>query len=253
MSKAVLVTNKFSIVLKGVEKKIKDLGYEVKMIKDGFNKISEEDYKADLILLYMTDDLLRKSINLDMILDICDNAKHNNCGIVLVDGDQNHHEFLRVAPKLKSFGWVDVPLDSKKFVSTIEEELKRAPGRMIDRRILIVDDDEIFGSMIKNWFKDEYKVSYLSEGKQVLTFLASSKVDLILLDYEMPVMNGPEVLEMLRSNRATKEIPVIFLTGVSDRASIEKVLKLRPEGYVLKTATRDEIAEKLRTFFENRQ
>ena len=48
-------------------------------------------------------------------------------------------------------------------------------------------------------------------------YIADNKPDLILLDYEMPVTSGPQVLEMIRSETKTDTIPVIFLTGKGDR------------------------------------
>lgn len=57
---------------------------------------------------------------------------------------------------------------------------------------------------------------------------------MILLDYEMPIINGGEVLKKLRENPATKDIPVVFLTGVSNRSTIQEVLAMKPQGYLLK-------------------
>ena len=79
--------------------------------------------------------------------------------------------------------------------------------------------------------------------------LAKNKVDLILLDHEMPITTGPKVLEMLRSESDTKDIPVIFLTGKSDKESVMAVVALRPEGYFLKGIQKEELLEKLQEFF----
>ena len=57
---------------------------------------------------------------------------------------------------------------------------------------------------------------------------------MILLAYEMPIINGGEVLKKLRENPATKDIPVVFLTGVSNRSTIQEVLAMKPQGYLLK-------------------
>ena len=65
----------------------------------------------------------------------------------------------------------------------------------------------------------------------------------------MPVTSGPKVLEMLRSDTETSSIPVIFLTGKSDRDSVLKVVALKPEGYFLKDIQRTELLEKLEEFF----
>ena len=88
-----------------------------------------------------------------------------------------------------------------------------------------------------------------NSGLQAIKWLGSNKVDLILLDYEMPVTNGPQVLEMLRADDETKNIPVMFLTGKGDKESVMKVVSLKPEGYFLKTIQKDELLEKLEEFF----
>ena len=82
-----------------------------------------------------------------------------------------------------------------------------------------------------------------------IKYLSKNKVDLILLDHEMPVTSGPQVLEMLRSEEETKHIPVMFLTGKGDKESVMAVVALRPEGYFLKTIQREELLEKLQAFF----
>ena len=89
----------------------------------------------------------------------------------------------------------------------------------------------------------------VNSGLQALKWLGKNKVDLILLDHEMPVTTGPQVLEMLRSDPETKDIPVIFLTGKGDKESVMKVVALKPEGYFLKTIQKDELIENLQDFF----
>ena len=92
-------------------------------------------------------------------------------------------------------------------------------------------------------------MSMVGSGLQALKFLGKNKVDLILLDHEMPVTSGPKVLEMLRSDDETKDIPVMFLTGKSDKESVMEVVSLKPEGYFLKNITREELLEKLNEYF----
>ena len=73
-----------------------------------------------------------------------------------------------------------------------------------EKQILIVDDDPAYARMVKEWLKDTYKVNILTNGTQVTTFLEKNSVDLILLDYEMPLVNGPQVLQMLRQEPTTR-------------------------------------------------
>lgn len=102
------------------------------------------------------------------------------------------------------------------------------------KHILIVDDDSGVLKLIKNYLSEKYDVATAISGKVAMKFLETRKTDLVLLDYEMPVENGPAVLSKIRSEENTKKLPVIFLTGVTDREKIQEVLAMKPQGYLLK-------------------
>ena len=119
------------------------------------------------------------------------------------------------------------------------------------KRILLVDDDPTFLTLIKSWLDSEYRVVIVNSGMQAITYLATNKPDLILLDYEMPVTNGPQVLKMIRSEASTQDIPVIFLTGKGDKESVMNVVALKPNGYFLKTMPKEELLKSVRDFFES--
>jgi CheY-like chemotaxis protein len=114
---------------------------------------------------------------------------------------------------------------------------------------MIVDDDPTYLGLVREWLKDTYKVVIANSGMQAFKMLSKNKVDLILLDHEMPVTSGPQVLKMLRSEHDTADIPVIFLTGHRDRDSVLQVVDLKPEGYFLKDISKDELLEKLKEYF----
>ena len=82
-------------------------------------------------------------------------------------------------------------------------------------------------------------------GRVALKFLERRTTDLILLDYIMPEENGLSILEKLRAKEATKDIPVIFLTGVTERKKIKEALILKPQGYLLKPVDRDKLLEEI--------
>lgn len=121
------------------------------------------------------------------------------------------------------------------------------------KSILLVDDDATFLKMVKDWLSDSYRVTIVSSGMQAITYIAKNTPDLILLDYEMPITTGPQVLEMIRSESATSTIPVIFLTGKDDKESVTKVLALKPEGYILKNTGKKKLLEQIANFFETRK
>lgn len=123
--------------------------------------------------------------------------------------------------------------------------------RRTDERkyILMVDDSAAQIRAVKAWLEEKYKVRSVLSGDQALASVKERKPDLILLDYEMPICNGQQVLKKLRDNKDTCDIPVIFLTAVSDRRHITEVLELKPAGYLLKPVAREHMFEAIEKVF----
>lgn len=112
---------------------------------------------------------------------------------------------------------------------------------MEKKRILLVDDDPAYAKMVREWIKDIYRTDVVTQGEQAVKFLSKNAVDLVLLDYDMPGMDGPEVLQKIRKDPAISNIPIVFLTGMGSREGISKVLDLKPDGFLLKTSTKEDI------------
>ncbi len=102
------------------------------------------------------------------------------------------------------------------------------------KKILVVDDNATTLRGIKKILDPYYEVTLANSGMRAIAAISKDKPDLILLDYEMPVCDGKQTFEMIRADEDMKDIPVIFLTGVNDKAHITAVLKLVPAGYMLK-------------------
>ncbi len=141
------------------------------------------------------------------------------------------------------------PLDYGQLIDSLKTLTSAIAAGEMRKSIMIVDDDPTYLGLVRDWLKDTYKVVIANSGMQAIKMLSKSKVDLILLDHEMPVTSGPQVLKMLRSDEDTTDIPVMFLTGRRDRDSVMQVVDLKPEGYLLKDITQEELKEKLKAFF----
>ena len=111
------------------------------------------------------------------------------------------------------------------------------------KNVLVVDDNVVTLRALKQMLDPEYDISVATSGVKAMTAIGKRRPDLILMDYEMPVCNGRQTLEMIRGDEDLRDIPVIFLTGAGDRQHIESVLRLRPAGYLLKPAVRDKVLE----------
>ncbi len=101
------------------------------------------------------------------------------------------------------------------------------------KHVLVIDDDPLMLKLIKEYLHTDYDVATAVSGKIAYKFLENKSTDLILLDYEMPEENGPEVYLNIRT-RGFKDVPIVFLTGVTDSERVKDVIALQPQGYVLK-------------------
>ena len=129
-------------------------------------------------------------------------------------------------------------LDENEVKKDAQEEKKEQTGK---KRILVVDDNGTALRTMKAMLEEYYEVALAISGAQAMTSIVKKRPDLILLDYEMPVCDGRMTLEMIRADEEMKDIPVVFLTAINDRANIEAVIKLKPAGYFLKPPVKDKL------------
>ena len=119
-------------------------------------------------------------------------------------------------------------------------------------KILAVDDNsrniQIIGSVLR---EAGYAVGFAFEGQQALTLLLESNdYDLVLLDVNMPIMNGFETCKALRKNKKLKEIPVIFLTALNDPNDIITGFDAGGQDYVTKPFNSKELLSRVKTHLE---
>lgn len=107
-------------------------------------------------------------------------------------------------------------------------------GNGIQRHVLVVDDNVTNLKFAEHALKPEYRVTSLISGEQALKFLTKNKPDLILLDIKMPGMDGFETIKQIKSNPGTKDIPVIFLTAISESDSEVNGLMLGAADFISK-------------------
>lgn len=145
------------------------------------------------------------------------------------------------------------PVDLAELIKRLQKEGEAVDKLKEFKSILIVDDDATALRSMKNLLATHYKILVANSGMNAITILAKNKVDLILLDFEMPIVNGPKVLEMIRSDPNTANIPVMFLTAKGDKRSIMEVLRFKPEKYLLKTMLPKDIIDSIDEFFKTRR
>lgn len=118
------------------------------------------------------------------------------------------------------------------------------------RKVLVVDDSVTVRQGIQKLLDKDYDVAAAPSGTAALRCMILDKPDLVLLDYEMPVCDGQQVFEMMRSEEAFADIPIIFLTGRADPETVKKLVALKPDGYLVKYLKPAQIKQKIDEYFE---
>ncbi len=114
------------------------------------------------------------------------------------------------------------------------------------KSILLVDDNAIQLRTISNLLSDKYDVRLATSGMKAMMQIGKEVPDIIFLDYDMPVCDGKMTLQMIRESEESKDVPVVFLSGVKDAAHIKAVMALKPAGYILKPPKVERLEETIR-------
>jgi CheY-like chemotaxis protein len=202
--------------------------------------------ETQLVILFMSEDIESMPETIVYLKDI---VLDKEIGLMLI-GESGEYEFLKkTVPEQSVTEWFRRPLDIDSLIKKAEAYLDENTGEKRKKTVLIVDDDITYMRTVYEWLKGSYHVGMASNGVQAISYLAKNKADLVLLDYEMPVADGPQVLSMLKNDPETGQIPVMFLTGHGDRDSVLSVVDLSPVDYLLKTIDRETLLKKLGDFF----
>lgn len=118
--------------------------------------------------------------------------------------------------------------------------------------LLIVDDDKSIRMLLSHILsKAGYSLEQAENGKEAVKLLEASAIDLIILDIEMPVMDGMRTLGTLRGNPKTKDVPVIMLTGQATPEHVKKSIALGAKSFIVKQSLKPEIVvERIRQALE---
>ena len=168
-------------------------------------------------------------------------------------GGAGYFAYCVIAPHLLQEG-CGTPIKHENAMTEVEKYLakrEKAQEEVQSKpKVLVVDDSLTIRHSMKKLLEEDYEVSLVDSGVSAIRTITLNRPDLILLDYEMPVCDGKQTMEMLRSDPSFADIPVIFLTGRGDPEVVRALLSLKPAGYLLKYLKPEDIKKKIGAFFE---
>ena len=246
----VLVGRLNSFMVNAVGKGLESDGIYVKRCDIDVTAINEcRDRMDSVLVLYLVSS---DDVRTDVLLYLKELITDEKIHIAVIGNPQELFSVKEVITESRNVKIYERPLDVNILVDQANEFFNDVVKERAKKRLLVVDDNAVSLRTMRDILQDRYVVNIVNSGASAITFLTKNEVDLILLDYEMPVVSGPQVLEMIRDEPSIEAPPVMFLTAKNDANSVKTALALKPVKYLLKSLPPDELIDTLEEFFNRR-
>ncbi len=182
----------------------------------------------------------------NIIKNMCKTNKYKNT-VIIVMGDKmeglEEYDIKYVNKAINSN-------DLKNMIVNSLYEIKCKKSTNEDKKhILVVDDYSVTLRSMKLMLQDKYRISIANSIETTKSSLEREIPDLVLLDYDMPEYDGKAILKMIREDEKTKDLPVVFLSAIDDFDKITDVMELKPQGYILKSSSKQRILTEIEYCF----
>lgn len=249
MQRVLIVSETQSYLLAALQQKIEEAECEVIHVHANTDEVSKITGNIELMFLFADEELVEQGPGLTYLKD---KAMEEDIPIFITGDAGEIKGVTKYIPTHLIQKEYPRPINVNEVAESIDAYMK-TESKQNKRKILVVDDSGAMLRNVKGWLEDKYQVILANSGTMAIKYLATNRPDLVLLDYEMPVIDGSQVLEMIRTETEFSDIPVIFLTSKGDKESVMKVMALKPEGYLLKTMPPEEIKKAVDEFFAKRK
>ena len=244
--KILLIGDPTSFMVNAINKDLCEIGYEVTRVSHRVRDVKSVTFRPDLYVVYLDN----ANAFADTLMFLDSQVLASDIKVVIIGEKMQVDRAYDYIPPERVEGVFIRPVNIKQLEVKLQIIIEHERVDDKAKRILVIDDDGMMLKAIKSWLEEKYRVTIVNSGMSAIKFLATNSVDLILLDYEMPITDGPEVYEMLKSDPDTENIPIMFLTVKSDKESVMRVLALKPENYLLKTMPPRLLVAEIDSFFE---
>ena len=242
----IYITKKQSAFNKITENRLKSADITLLPLEDDIDEIYRRRHEADIFLLNVDEENAQTLRIVRYMLELCRDEHKSLC----VMGPENFIAGLSNTPAAQVLAHIYIkPVTTDQIIEDIIALSARHEEFRRKKEILLVDDDSDFLMIIQRWLRNSYSVTGVRSGSEALQKIAEKRFDLILLDYEMPEMDGYEVMAQIRQSPNAPNTPIIFLTGLNDREHVLRIIKHRPDGYILKSTKKLALLDTLERFF----
>ena len=185
-------------------------------------------------------------IGFEIIQKMKADLRYNKIPIIIFSLE-DHEKIIIEAVGLGAANFLVKPFTDKELIACLECQLDANRRDSLKPIILAVDDNPTILKVVNQILSSQYKVYTLNKPEELDDFIERIKPDLFLLDYNMPLMDGSQVLEKLRNNLSFSNTPIIFLTSEGKEGRIIDVLKMGANDYILKPINESLLRKKIAT------
>lgn len=167
-----------------------------------------------------------------------------NVPVILVTGNKDKHTVMNSAC-MGVDGYLVKPVNKDMLRQKVMEVCEKKAKKEQKKTILAIDDDMVYLKLIESYLHEDYNVIIINSAKLALDYLMKHTPDLILLDYQMPLYNGANLMSMIRRDEEREQLPVILLSGVIDVDVIKKCFPCKPAACLVKPVSKEVLIQNI--------
>ncbi|MCL2211096.1 MAG: response regulator [Treponema sp.] len=242
---------------------VDDVSYSLITVKNRLSDYyeifpAESVVKMYELLSFFSPDLILLDINMpdidgyEAIKGLKSSDKYSGIPVIFLTGKSDRESVVK-GLSLGAADYVIKPFSATKLIESVEMILN--PGEHKEMsfededgnkpHVLIVDDVSSMLRAMQYALQDRYKVFILSKSEDVLDFLKTKKPELIVLDYLMPVLNGFDLIPMIRTLPDHKETPIIIITTEGTHDHVNEAMSIGASDFIVKPFKPKELNDKV--------
>lgn len=249
MSNIIILSSMQTFLTRSLGEKLLANSINSREIKPNVDMISTLSHDVDGLVIFADDEML---MDYQLMVFIKDWAMGRDIPVFAIGKPEEITRIEEIFSEESLKGAYMRPVDFNEVVSHIDKYLRFFKDEE-RKRILVVDDSGAALRSAKGMFEDKYQVTLAESAAMAIKCITIHIPDLIIMDYDMPIINGKQAFEMIKAETEFSGIPVMFLTSRDDVATVKSIMELRPVAYMLKNRPAAEIREVVDTYFQKKK
>ena len=200
-----------------------------------------QQHQVDVILLDIEMPIMDGFVTLEHLRKI---ESCINVPVLLITGRSDRNTICN-SSTMGIDGYLVKPVAQETLVAKVKEAYESKKVNKNKATILMIDDDMSFLKQMNSILKDNYNVIMINSAKLAIAYMSSHTPDVIILDYQMPLYNGANMLNIFQRSSRQKNIPVIMLSGTLNRKALENCFPYNPFAFLVKPVEKELLIENI--------